>query len=111
MITDRWICKCLHEQAMHVTDHNKKWVGSCTYLGCTCEIFEFDMKTDPINHPSHYTFGKIEVIDVIEDWKLPYHLSAAIKYIARAGKKEDEIQDLKKAVWYLNRWIEQKEKK
>jgi len=38
---------------------------------------------DNINHPSHYTFGKIEPIDVIEDWGLPYHLGNTVKYIAR----------------------------
>ncbi len=63
---------------------------------------------DPVNSPSHYTDGKIEVIDFIEDKKLDYHCGNAIKYIARAGKKDPskEIQDLQKAVWYLNRRIE-----
>ena len=62
---------------------------------------------DPVNHPSHYTQGKFEVIEVIEDWKMPYHLGNAIKYIARAGKKDPEkaLQDLQKAVWYLERHI------
>lgn len=65
-------------------------------------------KEDSINHPSHYTFGKIEVIDVIDDWKLSYELSSVIKYVARAGKKDPlrTIEDLKKAAWYLNREIE-----
>lgn len=62
---------------------------------------------DPVNHPSHYTFGKHEVIDVIEDWSMNYNLGNAIKYIARAGKKnkETEIQDLQKAIFYINRQI------
>lgn len=62
---------------------------------------------DPVNHPQHYTSGKIEVIDFIEDQKLPYHLGNAVKYIARAGKKDPDttIQDLRKAVWYLERHI------
>lgn len=62
---------------------------------------------DNINHPSHYTDGKIEVIDFIEDKKLPYHLGNVIKYISRAGKKspDTELEDLKKAEWYLNRYI------
>ena len=68
--------------------------------------------TDPVNHPKHYTFGKIEVIDVLEDWQLPYHLACVVKYVARAGKKDPskEMEDLKKAQWYLNRWIEQRSK-
>ncbi len=65
---------------------------------------------DPVNHPSHYTDGGIETIDFIEAKQLPYHLGNAVKYISRAGKKDDEIQDLKKAVWYINRYIELREK-
>lgn len=68
------------------------------------------MTHDPVNHPSHYTDGGIETIDFIEAKKLPYHLGNAVKYISRAGKKDDEIQDLKKAVWYINRYIELREK-
>jgi len=62
---------------------------------------------DPVNHPSHYTDGKIEVIDFIEDKKFGYCLGNAIKYISRAGKKnkETEIEDLQKAIWYINRRI------
>lgn len=62
--------------------------------------------SDPVNHPAHYTQGKIEVIEAIEDWKLPYHLSNAIKYIARSPHKGNMVQDLQKAVWYLERYIE-----
>lgn len=67
---------------------------------------------DIINHPSHYTDGKIEVIDFIEDKQLNFHRGNAIKYIARAGKKnkETEIEDLKKADWYINREIQRLEK-
>ena len=67
---------------------------------------------DAVKHPSYYTFGKYEVIDVIEDWKLPFHLANVIKYIARAGKKlpDKEIEDLQKASFYLNRYIEYKKK-
>nr|DAD78090.1 MAG TPA: nucelotide kinase [Siphoviridae sp. ctrgt10] len=66
---------------------------------------------DVINHPAHYTFGKIETIDVIEDWNLPYHLGNTVKYISRAGHKDPtkKIEDLKKAQWYLNRYIEKLE--
>ena len=62
---------------------------------------------DNINHPSHYTQGNIEVIDYIEDKNFEYHLGNVIKYISRAGLKESssKIEDLKKAQWYLNRYI------
>lgn len=63
---------------------------------------------DNVNHPSHYTDGKIEVIDFIEDKKLGFHLGNAIKYIARAGKKDKDkvVEDIQKAIWYLNRYLE-----
>lgn len=63
---------------------------------------------DPVNKPRHYTDGKIEVIDFIEDKKLGFHLGNAVKYIARAGKKDPDktIQDLEKAQWYIKRHIE-----
>ena len=63
---------------------------------------------DNINHPAHYTFGSIEVIDAIEGLLLPYHLGNALKYIARAGRKDPAKteEDLRKAIWYINRYIE-----
>lgn len=69
------------------------------------KTLEEPKKEDVINHPSHYTRGKIEVIDFIEDQQLPYHLGNVIKYIARAGYKGDKLEDLKKARWYLDRYI------
>lgn len=63
---------------------------------------------DPVNHPSHYTDGKIEVLDFIEDKNLNFHRGNAVKYICRAGKKDvdKEVEDLEKAVFYLNREIQ-----
>ena len=52
--------------------------------------------------PSYYTRGTIEVWDFIRDQELNYHLGNAIKYICRAGYKDDKIEDLEKAVHYLN---------
>lgn len=69
---------------------------------------------DPVNHPSHYTSGKFEVIDIIQDQlglegMGNFCLGNAIKYICRAGKKDKAktIQDLEKAVWYLNHYIDE----
>ncbi len=61
-----------------------------------------------VNHPSHYNSGKIEVIEAIEDWRLGFNRGNAVKYVARAGKKNPtkEIEDLEKAVWYLKRELE-----
>ena len=63
-----------------------------------------------VNHPQHYNFGKLEAIEVIEDWKLGFNLGNAVKYISRAGHKDDIIQDLKKSLWYLQREIDRLEK-
>jgi hypothetical protein len=68
-----------------------------------------------VNHPDHYQFGEnnvYEAIKVIEAWDLDFHLGNTVKYISRAGKKEvnKELQDLKKALWYLQRKIENLEK-
>lgn len=62
--------------------------------------------TDIINHPPHYAEGfsnGAEVIDITEN--LNFNRGNAVKYIARAGKKnpDTEVEDLRKAVWYLNR--------
>ena len=59
-----------------------------------------------VNHPPHYNTGRIEVIDAIEDWRLGFCLGNAVKYIALAAHKGRELEDLKKAAWYLNREIE-----
>lgn len=65
--------------------------------------------SDAVNHPSHYNAGKIEVIDVIEDWKLGFAEGNAVKYIARAKHKGRELEDLSKARWYLDRRIQELE--
>ncbi len=67
---------------------------------------EIKINDDKINHPEHYNWGKFEVIDVIEDWYLGFHLGNAVKYIARAKHKNNFEEDIKKAIWYLNRKIE-----
>lgn len=64
-------------------------------------------KKELVNHPQHYG-GKdnpYEAIKVIEAWDLGFCLGNTIKYISRAGKKDDTIQELQKALWYLKREI------
>ena len=63
---------------------------------------------ESINHPEHYGGNNTyEAIKVIEAWNLDFSLGNTIKYISRAGKKDKakEIEDLKKALWYLDRKI------
>jgi Protein of unknwon function (DUF3310) len=64
-------------------------------------------KVDTVNHPSHYTAYKgLEVIQLTE--QMNFNRGNAVKYISRAGLKnpETEVEDLKKAAWYINREIE-----
>jgi hypothetical protein len=63
--------------------------------------------TDDVNNPEHYNQQGIEVIDVIEAYNLPYHLGNVIKYVLRHEYKGQEEKDLRKAQWYLNRYIEE----
>jgi len=67
-------------------------------------------KKELVNHPSHYNSGKIEAIEYIKDLGIAedFCVGNAIKYIARAGRKDEKlnIQDLNKASWYINREIE-----
>lgn len=69
--------------------------------------------TEAVNHPQHYggADNAYEAIKVIEAWQLGFCLGNTVKYISRAGKKDDVLQDLKKARWYLDREIENLEKK
>lgn len=67
------------------------------------------MAQELINHPAHYNRGTIEAIDVIEDWDLNFNLGSAVKYICRLGAKDDEIQELEKARWYIDREISRRQ--
>jgi len=64
-----------------------------------------DEPVERIDHPPHYTFGEIEVIEAIEDWRLGFHLGNVVKYVARSAHKGDQMADLRKARWYLEREI------
>lgn len=66
---------------------------------------------DPVNHPSHYTQGSIECIDVItsalgKEAVAEFCLANSLKYIFRCKHKGSQVTDVKKAIWYLNKWLE-----
>lgn len=66
---------------------------------------------ETVDHPSHYGGDTAyETIKVIEAWGLGFHLGNAVKYISRAGKKTDVLEDLRKARWYIDREIQRLEK-
>ena len=74
--------------------------------------------SDNVNHPAHYTYGKIETIDYIEDKGLGFNLGNVVKYVSRCGHKKSKgmsanakaIEDLKKAKFYLEREIAMRER-
>ena len=65
--------------------------------------------TDNVNHPDHYggVDNPYEAIKVIEAWGADFCIGNCLKYLCRAGAKGDEIEDLEKAAWYLQRRIKQ----
>jgi hypothetical protein len=65
------------------------------------------MKTQ-IHHPQYYggKHNPYEAIKIIEALGLGFHLGNTVKYIVRSGKKSDELTDLRKAQWYLDRYVE-----
>lgn len=79
--------------------------------GCGGTLKPVSETFDAVNRPAHYADRKIEVIDFIEDsgWAEGFCLGNAVKYIARAGKKDPTktLEDLEKARWYLDRWIKE----
>lgn len=85
--------------------------------GKGADIISFDFgkpkEEDKVNSPKHYTAGKVEVIDVIEDAiqdaptpKVGMLQAQVIKYILRMWLKDNPVQDAEKAEWYLKRLIE-----
>lgn len=88
------------------------------YLPTTSKVWTKEMinvgrsdqpHNDPVNHPNHYTShpSGVEVIQITEH--MNFCLGNAIKYILRAEHKGKQIEDLKKAAWYINREIERLE--
>lgn len=67
-------------------------------------------KTHPVSngvyHPNHYQSHNMEVIEIIEAFDLGFSLGNVIKYVLRSGKSVNELKDLEKAKWYLEREID-----
>jgi len=65
---------------------------------------------EAVNNPEHYggANNPYEAIKVIDVWDLNFNLGNTVKYIARCGKKDNEIQELEKAAWYLNNEIKKR---
>ena len=63
---------------------------------------------DMVNHPKHYNVKGFEVIDIIDAFNLNFNMGNALKYLLRADRKGNKVQDLQKAIWYLQREINTK---
>ena len=114
IIKERKCCGncCEFDKSTGICEYNN--IAVCRDSG-VCEgyypfVQEVEVKDndDPVNHPSHYCDGNIEVIDFIIDKKLNFNRGNVIKYTSRAGKKNvnKEVEDLEKARFYLNKEIE-----
>lgn len=108
----RDICAAMLERG----EHGSHILGSLLgWADCMVElaIIKEELMAESINHPAHYNHGTYEVIDVIEDWGLgdSFHLGNSVKYIARCRYKGNELTDLRKARWYLDRYIRNLENK
>lgn len=108
------LCNPIIEEGKYLTEDiiDCKMFEELTGLLKPQEIKNVKVEDDPVNHPSHYTDGSIEVMDFIEDKKLNFARGNVIKYVSRAGKKDKdkELEDLRKSSWYLNREIQRLEK-
>jgi hypothetical protein len=80
----------------------ENWVDKNIYAETTKDEEE---NMDSVSKPVHYNYSSIQPIDAIEAWKLNFRLSNVIKYVAR-HKQKNGLEDLKKALWYLQREID-----
>ena len=109
MADPMWICECGEVRVFHPGEvvplpirclHCGKIIPD--YMSSVCPA------PDPVSHPAHYTShpSGVECIQITEH--MGFCVGNAIKYLWRAGLKQDAIEDLKKAAWYVNREIERR---
>lgn len=95
------------ERPCEICDWSSRFIAKEVFAGVTeRRIVDIVKSTqDSVNNPKHYTQGGIEVIDAIEAWNLNFRLANVVKYVARSDHKNNKLEDLKKARWYLDREI------
>lgn len=111
-------CKHLNKMFCPVKGLDLNNYGTKDFVGFSCDSFD-EISFDPVGKPSHYANAQIECIDAMEaafgkDTVMAFCRGNAFKYLWRGGKKKsadksgDEkcIEDLKKAIWYINKEIE-----
>lgn len=86
-----------------------KGIAACEHV-CAKGIGVAPCRADPVNNPNHYTQhpSGVECITITEH--MGFNLGNAIKYIWRSDLKNDAIEDLKKAEWYIRREIQKRER-
>jgi hypothetical protein len=93
-----------------MSENQKKFELKTILRSDVKKMSENQQNYEYVNHPEHYGGGDnpYEVIKIIENLEMDFHLGNTFKYIVRAGKKDSdkEIQDLEKALWYLQRKID-----
>lgn len=100
-------CVCGHR----VAEHNDAILTFCLMPNCTCPKYSTEHRDhDPVNHPAHYTQGKIECIEAIEsalgqEGFRAFLRGQVMKYIWRGPHKTKALEDYKKTAWYLDRLI------
>lgn len=97
-------------QKQRILDEIREKEGKRKPVEQPATVEESAPASTPIN-PTHYNRFRIEPWDAIDEWGLDFDRGSAVKYIVRAGHKDDYIQDIKKAVTFLNHHIECMERK
>ena len=95
-------------------EHHAKELATCdacAYSRAEAVVRNQEAAEGDLINPAHYKVNGLECIDVIEALGLNFHLATAFKYLWRAGRKGSAVEDVKKARWYLDRWISNREKK
>jgi hypothetical protein len=100
------LCICGHDRGTHWWGTHDCFQEVHTNKTCQCKAWTRAVDNvghDPVNKPSHYTRfpGDVQPIDLLEH--LTFNLGAAGKYILRAGHKGPAAEDIKKAIWFLER--------
>jgi hypothetical protein len=103
---DMWAVELVRRAGLTPAGLPESVVGWVASHGRDVGIAEVEVSHDPVNHPSHYKRGGLEAIDVMEAFDLHRdgRLFNAGKYVLRAGQKDKESQDVRKAIWYLERY-------
>ena len=86
---------------LDMRDRHPKGGSTCDPDGTNSTLV--NVKLSLVDRPSHYNHGAYETIDVIEDWNLDFNCGNAIKYISRHMHKGTAVRDIEKAIWYLQR--------